>query len=163
MAVYVWAARLRSTSADQATPGTGARVDPVLPIRREPVGIRAVAFDEQRTGHPWPPAAGLGAQHLLFALQSLRRQIAQVHAHSAEELRDLLGTAAPDEGRGHRVNLAVVVLAAVHSERVQRQVLDQVRDAAPGQALVRSPDAEHQSGQHLVAGLRPEDGHPVHA
>jgi hypothetical protein len=42
-------------------------------------------------------------------------------------------------------------------------MLDHVRDATPGQALVRPPDPERQPGQHFFADLGPEDGHTVHA
>ena len=86
----------------------------------------------------------LDLQDLEFLGEPVDRQVAEVLGDAAVERNDVLRVAGNEEPRAHAVDGAVVEVREV-PEPLERQVLDDVRDARNEHGLVGAPDSEHQT------------------
>lgn len=105
-------------------------------------------------------AALFGAQDLLLGGEPVQRQVVQGLADAVEE-RDDVGVTALGVEVGDLVACRAVVVVVGDAEREQRQVLDEVGDAVPGQRLVGEPDAEGETGPGGAVGAGEQPGDAV--
>ncbi len=120
-------------------------LEAVLGPADETGAARAESAREVESGLRAAAAAFLHLQHAALVGETLGWEVAQVLGDRAEELHGVLGLARDRESSRDEVDHAVHrVRRVVH--RLEREVLDEVRDARHRHRLVGAADAEDEAG-----------------
>ena len=120
----------------------------------------AEAAAEQEPKWMRRPALRLREEHAPFGVEPLERQRADAGRHVREEAAHLLACAGRPEDGPRLVDEAVDVELPSPAP-VEREMLDEVREAQRGQRLVGQSDPEDERAREWLRSVRPEDGHSV--